>query len=133
MNLDDFRTVRGSRTAGAPAQLPVRQERASHLPRPIPHRRWLATLPASLDAVREAVLATLTELQAQLAYLYHADDRIVVRSTLGERQIRAEMTVIDEGNTRIAVVTVCNGDVDRMLSSRIVQAVESRVSRDVEA
>lgn len=90
-------------------------------------QRWLTTLPATPGVVRESLLGTLSDMRAQLAYLYQAQDKVIVRALLGERQIRVELAPLDEQTTRIVVVTLKDGDVDRALSSRIVQAVEANL------
>lgn len=90
-------------------------------------RRWLTTLPAKTGVVRESLLGTLSDMRAQLAYLYQADDKVIVRALLGERQIRAELAPLDHETTRIVVVTLKDGDVDRALSSRIVETVEANL------
>lgn len=90
--------------------------------------RWLTTLPADLNTVREAALTALSDVPADLAYLYHADDKIMVRAIDGDRQIRVEIMPIDARSTRIAVVCTREGEADRTLSTRIVRAIEARLS-----
>lgn len=90
-------------------------------------RRWLTTLPATPGVVREALLGTLSDMHAQLAYLYQADDKVIVRALLGEHQIRAELAPLDAETTRIVVVALRDGDADRALACRIVEAVEANL------
>lgn len=90
-------------------------------------RRWLTTFPATPGVVREALLGALSDMHAQLAYLYQADDKVIVRALLGEYQIRTELAPLDAGTTRIVVVALRDGDVDRALSCRIVDAVEANL------
>ena len=89
--------------------------------------RWLTTLPAKTGVVRETLLSTLSDMRAQLAYLYQTDDKVIVRALLGERQIRVELAPVDVDSTRIVVVTLKDGEVDRALSSRIVEIVEANL------
>jgi len=122
------------RLAGASPMMPYQHS----APRPSlqssrPHRaatfgRWLATLPADLNTVREATLAALSEVPADLAYLYHADDKIVVRAVDGALQIRVEIMPVDAHGTRIAIVCTREGEADRILATRIMRAIETRLS-----
>ncbi len=89
--------------------------------------RWLTTLPAKTGVVRETLLSTLSDMRAQLAYLYQTDDKVIVRALLGEHQIRVELAPVDVDSTRIVVVTLKDGEVHRALSSRIVEIVEANL------
>ncbi|MCC6780366.1 MAG: hypothetical protein IT537_27640 [Hyphomicrobiales bacterium] len=89
--------------------------------------RWLTTLPASLSIVREATLSALSDIPADLAYLYHADDKVVIRAIDSEHQIRVEIMPIDGRSTRISVTCTREGDVDRARSARLVRAVEAHL------
>lgn len=77
--------------------------------------------------MREALLGTLSDLRAQLAYLYQTDDKVIIRALLGDRQIRAELSPLDSDTTRIVVVAQKDAAVDRALSSRIVEIVEGNL------
>lgn len=90
--------------------------------------RWMTTLPAPLAEVRRCALQALTEMNATLAYLYENEEKIVIRCTLPQRQIRAELKPLDLGATRIVVVTMHGADVDRITSGRILDAIEHKLS-----
>lgn len=92
--------------------------------------RWLATLTGDLGEVREAILATLSDLPAELAYLYHADDKIVIRAIQDDHQIRVEITPVEARSTRVVVACTLDGEVDRAMSTRIVQAIEDRLASE---
>jgi len=85
-------------------------------------------MPAGLSVVREAALSVLSDLPADLAYLYHAEDKVVIRAVDGEHQIRTEITPIDGRSTRIGVVCTREGEVDRAMSTEIVSAIENRLA-----
>ena len=85
--------------------------------------KWLTTLRAPLAEVRRCTLEALTEAHATLAYLYETDDKVVVRCTLPQRQIRAELKPMDTRFTRIVVVTMQGNAFDRATSGRIVNAI----------
>jgi hypothetical protein len=89
--------------------------------------KWLTTLPAPLAQVRLCTLEALAEMHADLAYRYETAEKIVIRCTLPERQIRAELKPLDAGSTRIVVVTMHGADVDRLTSGRVVDAVEQKL------
>lgn len=90
-------------------------------------RKWITTLPAPLAAVRDCTLQALTEIDASLAYLYETDEKVVVRSTLPQRQLRAELKRLDASSTRIVVVTMLGTEVDRSTSGAVVEAVETKL------
>ena len=92
------------------------------------NRKWMATLAAPLEDVRRCALQALTELNATLAYLYENEEKIVIRCTLPQRQIRAELKRLDAGTTRIVVVTMHGADVDRLTSGRILSAIEHKLN-----
>lgn len=89
--------------------------------------RWLTTLAADLSTVRDATLAALSDMGADLAYLYHAEDRAVVRALLRDYAIRVEIAPVAAHDTRIVVVATRDGEVDRSMSGRIVRDVEQRL------
>ena len=89
--------------------------------------KWLTTLPAPLPQVRLYTLEALAELHADIAYRYETDEKVVIRCTLPERQVRAELKPVDAGATRIVVVTMQGADVDRVTSGRVVEAVEQKL------
>ena len=99
----------------------------SRAQRPQAHK-WLTILPAPIAEVREATMHALNDVNAVLAYLYEAEAKVVIRSTLPQRQIRAELTPIDPTTTRIVVVTMKGDDVDRLTSSHIVGATEQELA-----
>ncbi|MCC6534290.1 MAG: hypothetical protein IT531_17200 [Burkholderiales bacterium] len=87
--------------------------------------RWLTTLPAPLADVRDTALQALRDMDTELAYLYEAENKVVIRSSLEGREIRAEFTPIDRSSTRVVVVTLHDGEVDRATSNRVIQSIES--------
>jgi hypothetical protein len=89
--------------------------------------KWLTTLPAPLPQVRTCTLEALADMHADLAYRYETDEKVVIRCTLPERQIRAELKPLDSGSTRIVVVTMHGAEVDRVTSGRVVDAVEHKL------
>ena len=89
--------------------------------------KWLTTLPAPLAEVRRCTLAALDESNASLAYLYETDDKVVIRATLPQRQIRAELKPLDGRFTRIVVVTMQGSAFDRATSGGIVDAIEHKL------
>jgi hypothetical protein len=91
-----------------------------------PHK-WLTTLRAPLAAVRASALEALAEMNAAVAYRYETEEKIVIRCTLPERQIRAELKPFEGGATRIVVVTMRGSEVDRITSGRIVDAIEQKL------
>lgn len=109
------RTIPGSWLEGSPAS-PGREA-----------YKWITTLPVPLAAVRECALKALTEIHAALAYLYETDEKVVVRSTLPQRQLRAELKRLDAGSTRIVVVTMRGSEVDRRTSGAVVEAIEQKL------
>jgi hypothetical protein len=78
---------------------------------------------APLPEVRRCTMEALTEARATLAYLYETDDKVVIRCTLPQRQIRAELKPLDQRLTRIVVVTMQGNAFDRATSGRIVDAI----------
>jgi hypothetical protein len=94
--------------------------------------RWLTTLPHALPSVREAALHALASMSAQLAYFYEAEGKVVIRSTLAQSQIRAELTAIDPETTRIVVVSMNGDDVDRQTATEVVAAIEDRLEAGAE-
>ena len=91
-----------------------------------PHK-WLTTLAAPLATVRTCALEALAEMKADLAYLYETDEKVVIRSTLPQRQIRAELKPLAGDSTRIVVVTLRGAEVDRTTSGRLVEAIERKL------
>jgi hypothetical protein len=89
--------------------------------------KWLTTLPAPLAEVRRCTLDTLSEWNSTLAYLYENSDKVVIRSTLPQRQIRAELKPLDARFTRIVVVTMQGSAFDRTTSGQIVDAIEHKL------
>lgn len=89
--------------------------------------KWMTTLPAPLAEVRRCALEALTESNAVLAYLYETDDNVVIRCTLPQRQIRAELKPLDTRSSRIVVVTMQGNAFDRVTSGRIVDAIEHKL------
>lgn len=90
--------------------------------------RWLTTLAADLNTVREAALSALSDVPAELAYLYHADDKVIVRAIDGDRQIRVEIMPVDTRSTRVAVTCTREGEADRTVATRLVRSIEARLS-----
>jgi hypothetical protein len=88
----------------------------------------METLPAPLADVRRCALQALTEMNATLAYLYENEEKIVIRCTLPQRQIRAELKPLERESTRMVVVTMHGADLDRVTSSRILDAIEHKLS-----
>jgi hypothetical protein len=117
--------LRSAERRGSQASRPSR----THPHRPAPARRWLTTLPHPLLGVRDATLEALAQMQAQLAYLYHADDKIVVRAVRGEHQIRIELTPMEPAGTRIVVAATLGAEVDRSLSAQVVERVERQLTQ----
>jgi hypothetical protein len=91
-----------------------------------PHK-WLTTLAAPLATVRTCALEALAEMNADLAYRYETDEKVVIRSTLPQRQIRAELKPLEGDSTRIVVVTLRGAEVDRITSGRLVDAIERKL------
>jgi hypothetical protein len=91
-----------------------------------PHK-WLTTLQAPLSKVRACALEALREMKAELAYRYETDEKVVIRSTLPQRQIRAELKPLPDECTRIVVVTLRGPDVDRVTSGRLIRAIERKL------
>jgi hypothetical protein len=89
--------------------------------------KWMTTLPAPIAKVRECALQALESMNATLAYRYETDEKVVVRATLLERQIRAELKPIAADTTRIVVVTMRGHEVDRLTSSLVLEAIELRL------
>jgi hypothetical protein len=89
--------------------------------------RWMTTLPAPLDEMRRYAMEALTEANATVAYLYETEEKVVIRCTLPQRQIRAELKALDARATRIVVVTMRDSEFDRGTSGRIVQAIEHKL------
>ncbi|RPI42475.1 MAG: hypothetical protein EHM59_17735 [Betaproteobacteria bacterium] len=87
-------------------------------------RKWLTTFPAALPDVREAALRTLAEMRAEIAYLYEAEDKVVIRATQPQRQIRAELAVLDPSSTRVVVASLQGTAVDRPTSAWVIAAME---------
>jgi hypothetical protein len=90
--------------------------------------KWMAALSAPLEEVRRCALQALTEMNATLAYLYENEEKVVIRCTLPQRQIRAELKRVDERSTRMVVVTMHGADVDRATSGRILDAIEHKLN-----
>ena len=91
-----------------------------------PHK-WLTTLEAPLAKVRACALEALREMKAELAYRYETDEKVVVRCTLPQRQIRAELKPLPDERTRIVVVTLRGPNVDRVTSGRLIRAIEQKL------
>jgi hypothetical protein len=92
-----------------------------------PHK-WLTTLAAPLATVRACALEALAEMNADLAYRYETEEKVVIRGTLPQRQIRAELKPLEGGDsTRIVVVTLSGAEVDRITSGRLVDAIERKL------
>lgn len=89
--------------------------------------KWMTSLPAPMHDVRRCALEALTEANATLAYLYETEEKVVIRCTLPERQIRAELKSLDARSTRIVVVTMRDSEFDRATSGRIVDAIEHKL------
>ena len=89
--------------------------------------KWIATLPAPLDPMRRCTLEALSETSATLAYLYETEEKVVIRCTLPDRQIRAELKPLNASATRIVVVTMRGSEFDRATSGRIVNAIEHKL------
>ena len=94
-----------------------------------PHK-WMTTVEAPLAEARNAAMAALDEMDAALAYLYEADEKVVIRCTLPQRQLRAELKPVDAHATRIVVVTMEGADVDRLTSGRLVEAIERKLAAE---
>ena len=94
-----------------------------------PHK-WMTTLGAPLPEVRQVAMEALDELDAKLAYLYEGDEKVVIRCTLPQRQLRAELKPIDAQSTRIVVVTMQGALVDRLTSGRLVEAIEHKLAAE---
>lgn len=92
-------------------------------------RKWMTTLPAALPEVRDATLSALAQMNATLAYLYEAQHKVVVRSTLPGRQIRTELTRLHDDTTRIVVVSMQGSAVDRSTSGEVIQAIERTLAQ----
>ena len=86
--------------------------------------KWITTLPAPLATVHECALQALEAMNATLAYRFENDDKVVIRATVLERQIRAELKPIGSDGTRIVVVTMRGAEVDRHTSGLVVEAIE---------
>jgi hypothetical protein len=84
----------------------------------------MTTLPVALADVRDCTLQALSGIGARLAYLYENEEKVVIRCTLPQRQIRAELKRLDPGATRIVVVTMRGSEVDRHTSGALVDAIE---------
>jgi hypothetical protein len=89
--------------------------------------KWMTTLPAPLDEMRRYAIEALTEANTTVAYLYETEEKVVIRCTLPQRQIRAELKSLDAHATRIVVVTMRDGEFDRATSGRIVEAIEHKL------
>ena len=89
--------------------------------------KWMTTLPAPLHEMRRCAIEALTEANATVAYLYETEEKVVIRGTLPQRQIRAELKALDARATRIVVVTMRDSEFDRATSGRIVQAIEHKL------
>lgn len=89
--------------------------------------RWMATFAAPLAHVRTCALEVLNEMGAALAYRYETDEKVIVRCTLLERQIRAELKPLEAQSTRVVIVTMRGTDVDRVTSGRVVSAIERKL------
>jgi hypothetical protein len=87
----------------------------------------MTTLCAPLAEARRCALQVFTDFNATLAYLYENDDKVVIRCTLPERQIRAELKPLDTRSTRIVVVTMQGSAFDRNTSGKLVEAIESKL------
>lgn len=111
---------------------PMPSHAGQQAPRPaavVPAKgRWLATLNANLDEVREAILVTLSDLPAELAYLYHADEKVVIRAIHDEYQVRVEILPLEAQSTRVMVECTLDGQLDRAMSTRIVRSIEDRLT-----
>jgi hypothetical protein len=94
--------------------------------------RWMSTVPAALDRVRACAMLALEELQAEVAYLYEDDAKVVIRCTLPGRQIRAELRPLETEAlaTRIVVVVSRGTEVDREASGKIVQSIEAKLQTE---
>jgi len=89
--------------------------------------KWITTLLAPLNDVRRCTLEALSEVNATVAYLYETEEKVVIRCTLPQRQIRAELKPLDVSSTRIVVVTMRDSEFDRAISGRIVDAIEQKL------
>jgi hypothetical protein len=90
-------------------------------------QKWLTTLQAPLAEVRACALEALAEMNADIAYRYDTDEKVVIRCTLPQRQIRAELKPIEGDSTRIVVVTMRGAEVDRTTSGRLVDTIEHKL------
>ena len=63
-------------------------------------------------------------MDAEVAYLYEADHKVVLRATLPHRQIRAELTQLEPESTRAVVTCMRDSDVDRITASRVIRGME---------
>jgi len=70
-------------------------------------------------------------MEAEVAYLYEADNKVVIRATLPHRQIRAELTQLEPESTRAVVTCMRDSDVDRLTSSRVIRGMEQILEPDV--
>ena len=61
------------------------------------------------------------------AYRFETDDKVVIRATSPERQIRAELKPVAADATRVVVVTMRGSEVDRVTSGLVVEAIELRL------
>jgi hypothetical protein len=95
--------------------------------------KWMEVLPAPLAEVRRCALQALTEMNATLAYLYENEEKVVIRCTLPQRQIRAELKPLERQSTRLVVVTMRGADLDRVTSGRILDAIEHKLSEGDDA
>jgi hypothetical protein len=86
--------------------------------------KWMTTLPAPFAKVHECALQALESMNATLAYRFETEDKVVIRATLLERQIRAELKPAGNDATRIVVVTLRGTEVDRLTSGLVVEAIE---------
>ena len=68
-------------------------------------------------------------MEAQIAYLYEADSKIVIRATQPHRQIRAELVRIEPASTRVVVACMRDNEVDRLTSSRVIRAMEEALEQ----
>ena len=124
-----FRIFSHSRAGWAAREIPWDRigspASAGRLPEPY---KWMTTLPASLAHVRDCALQALDGIDATLAYLYETDEKVVIRGTLRERQIRAELKPLEKDSTRILVVVMRGAEVDRSISGRIIREIEHKLS-----
>ena len=92
-------------------------------------RKWLTTFAAPLADVRQAALQALAAMEAEIAYLYEADSKIVIRATQPHLQIRAELVRLEPASTRAVVACMHDNEVDRLTSSRVIRAMEEILER----